>query len=162
MPVMPDNMMLVRLADGSMVMVPKVATPGTGAAPGAGAPAGPGGSAGDPAPPAAQPQPSQSPEDAAEEERKRKLLDPTEKLDADGYRSLLIMVNPVGPKQDTLEDELRAANTPEEMNDLFSKGVRRETLVGAVTRAGLAPTDYQKERATRGHLMQLLQAARVQ
>ena len=83
-----------------------------------------------------------------------------EKLDLDGYRDLLIHLNPEGPSQESVSDELREAGDVPTLNSIMAKKTKREVLLTLVLSAGVELSDYERTRLTRGQLMQRLQEKR--
>ena len=91
-----------------------------------------------------------------------RLMNADEKLDLDGYRDLLIHLNPEGPQQESIADELREAGDAQALNSVMAKKTKREILLNLVISAGVEFTEYERTRLTRGQLMQRLQDKRLE
>ena len=91
-----------------------------------------------------------------------KLLDGTEKLDLDGYRALLIYLNPESPQKETLDDEVRAAADADLMNQALATKIKRDILLGMVIRAGAVLSEYERARLTRSALLARLKENRLE
>ena len=94
------------------------------------------------------------------QKREDRLMNAEEKLDLDGYRDLLIHLNPEGPTQESISDELREAGDAPTLNSVMAKKAKREVLLNLVLSAGAELSEYERTRLTRGQLMQRLQDKR--
>ena len=80
----------------------------------------------------------------------------------DGYRALLIYLNPESLQKETLDDEVRAAADADLMNQALATKIKRDILLGMVIRAGAVLSEYERGRLTRSALLARLKENRLE
>lgn len=87
---------------------------------------------------------------------------PIVKLNLDEYKLYLVNLVPQGETQEDLQDTIREAEGKDNLHEAFRKGILREVLMRIVISEGMALSDYEKSRMTKGQLVNKLGDLRLE